>query len=486
MTKDEELEWLRKENAVLREEVKQVEVLREELAKMKKQLQALQDQHAKDSHNSSKPPSSDGFKRRTRSLRKKSGKKPGGQEGHRGHHLQQVENADEVVRYHVACCEQCGTSLDDQPAIRCERRQVFDVPPKLIEVREHQAEEKVCPQCRQVTRASFPQEVRAAAQYGPGLAGLAVYLVQGQFVPYARGAQLLQEWFGVHMSAGSLASFVKRCHTHLSPVEQHIKEALIKEPVIHQDETGLRAQSKTWWAHVASTARLTHYAAHLNRGRKAMEDIGISPAFRGVSMHDGLMSYRAFGCSHALCNAHHLRELVFLEEELKQEWATQMKDLLLLMKKRVEEAKSAGVSKLDEVSLRALSADYDRILEQGWKANPPPRPPASAALGTDGKLAKPSRKQPPARKLLHRLQVGKFQALAFLYNFVVPFDNNQAERDLRMLKVQQKITGGLRTQAGIEQVCRIRGYLSTLHKQGADLFHALHQTLLGQPVFPTF
>jgi transposase len=400
--------------------------------------------------------------------------------------LQRVEHADEVVMHSVSTCEQCGTTLADQPAIQCERRQVFDVPRKLLWVVEHQAEEKACPQCQQVTRASFPDEVRAVAQYGAGLAGLAVYLVEGQFVPYARAAQFLQEWFGVRLSAGSLVNFVKRCHQHLSPVEQRIKDALIRAPVLHQDETGLRVNTKTHWVHVACTTHLTHYAAHLNRGRKAMEAIGISPAFRGVSVHDGLMSYRAFGCSHALCNAHHLRELTFVEEELGQAWAGQMKDLLLLMKRRVEQAKAAGLWEVNALSLLALSADYDRLLEQGWKANPAPEPADAVPRAQGAPAAKRSRKQPPARKLLHRLQVGKFQALAFLYNFAVPFDNNQAERDLRMLKVQQKITGGLRTQAGIEQVCRIRSYLCTLHKQGADLFDALHQTLLRQPVLPAF
>jgi transposase len=288
------------------------------------------------------------------------------------------------------------------------------------------------------------------------------------------------------MSAGSLARFIKDCHQHLEPVEQQIKEALIHVPVLHQDETGLRVKTKTQWVHVASTARLTHYAAHANRGRKAMEAIGISPAFRGVSMHDGWTSYRAFGCSHALCNAHHLRELTFVEEELKQEWAGKMKALLLRMKERVQQAKAAGLPHLDPLSLLALSADYDALLDLGWKANPPaPRPP-EPALEPDGKPAQRSRKQSPARNWLHRLQVGKLQALAFLYNFAVPFDNNQAERDLRLLKVQQKITGGLRTQAGIEQICRIRSYLSTLHKQGANLFSALQQTLVGQPVLPAF
>ncbi|HEX4205579.1 MAG TPA: transposase [Ktedonobacteraceae bacterium] len=227
---------------------------------------------------------------------------------------------------------------------------------------------------------------------------------------------------------------------------------------MHQDATGVRVEKKTQWVHVASTARLTHDAAHANRGRKAMQAIGISAAFRGVSMHDGLTSYRAFGCSHALCHAHHLRERTFVEEELKQEWAAKMKELLLRMKERGKPPKAAGLSQLDPLSLLALSADYDHLLEQGWRTNPLPQPSLDPPSGADSKpTAKRSRKQPPARKLLQRLQAGLLQALAFLYDFAVPFDNNQAERDLRMLKVQQKVTGGLRTQAGIEQVCRIRG-----------------------------
>jgi transposase len=297
----------------------------------------------------------------------------------------------------------------------------------------------------------------------------------------------LREWFGVQMSAGSLANFIGRCHTLLAGVEEQLKQALTQVAVLHQDETGLRVKQLLQWVHVASTEHLTHYAAHPLRGRNGMQAIGISPAFHGTSVHDGLMSYWSFDCEHALCNAHHLRELTFVEEELKQEWAAKMKDLFLRMKARVEQAKAAGRSQLDPLSLLALSADYDHLLDVGWKANPPPQPPPDPVLQADGTpLPKRSRKQPPARKLLHRLQVYKKQALAFLYDFAVPFDNNQAERDLRMLKVQQKITGGLRTQAGVEQVCRIRSYLSTLHKQGADLFHALHQTFLADPVLPAF
>jgi len=473
MTKDEELEHLRQENSELKERVAQLETL----------VQKLQEQAAKDSHNSSKPPSSDGFKRRTKSLRKSSGKKPGGQPGHQGHHFQRVEQADEIIVYEVRSCQHCGQDLFDQPASQPESRQVFDVPPQRLWVAEHRVEEKCCPHCDKLTRAVFPASVRAPAQYGPGLAGLAVYLVEGHCVPFARAAQLMQEWFGIQLSAGSLPSFLKRCHHQLAEFEAQLKQALTQVPVLHQDETGMRVKQSIQWVHVASTARLTHLQAQVLRGCNGMQAIGIAPLFQGTSVPDGLMSYWTFDCQHALCNAHHLRELIFIEEELKQAWAGEMKELLLLMKKRVEEAKAQGISQLDPLTILALCAEYDRLLEKGWKDNPPADPPQTRE-GSPPK--KRSRKQSAGRKLLHRLQIHKPYVLAFLHDFAVPFDNNQAERDLRMLKVHQKVSGGLRTQEGIDALCRIRSYLSTLHKQGVDLCSALQQTLSGQPVLPAF
>ena len=487
MTQDEELDQHRQENAALRQELgslsqalkeatETISKQQETIEDLQEQLHTLQDRLDKDSHNSSLPPSSDRFVRQPKSLRKKSGKKPGAQKGHPGHHLKQVQAVDEVIRHGVEGCVHCGGDLQEQSATVPERRQVFDLPGKRLWVVEHQVEEKGCPQCGKLTRAPFPAKVRAPAQYGEGIAALSVYLVQGQFVPYARAAQLLHDLLGVQMSAGSIASFVKQCHQPLQEVEEQLKAALIQAPVLHQDETGLRVNAQMRYVHVACTSLLTHYAVHPHRGRTAMEAIGISPAFRGVSMHDGWMSYRAFECQHALCNAHHLRELIFIEETFQQEWAKQMKDLLLDLKAEVQAAKARGQPALDRLRVACWSADYDRILAAGWQANPEPAKSAG----------KRSRKQHPARRLLHRLQVGKWQVLAFATNFLVPFDNNQAERDLRMLKVQQKISGGLRTDLGSEVLCRLRSYLSTLRKQGADLLQALYQTLLGHPLLPAF
>lgn len=304
---------------------------------------------------------------------------------------------------------------------------------------------------------------------------MAVYLVEGQVLPYERASQLLRELLGVQLSAGSIATFVGQCHQQLAPVEALLKEALIQAQVLHQDETGLRVKLEGQWVHVCSTERLTHYAAHPKRGREALQEIGIAPRFHGTSVHDGLSSYQSYACKHALCNVHHLRELTSVEEDLKQPWAQQMKDLLLEMKTAVKEAKAAGQHELDVLALAGFHRRYEDVLACGYQANPPPPKP---------KRGRP--KQSPARNLLNRLSGRKWQVLAFLHDFTIPFDNNQAARDLRMIKVQQKVSGCFRTEAGVAIFCRIRSYLSTLRKQSMELLAALQQTMSGHPVLPAF
>ena len=320
--------------------------------------------------------------------------------------------------------------------------------------------------------------MKAPAQYGTSIQTLATYLVEGQAVPYARASQLLQELLGVQLQASSIVSFVKTCHQQLAGVETELKAALVKARVLNQDETGLRVGKEGWWVHVCATDRLTHYAAHQNRGRTALDAIGIAPQFRGTSVHDGLVSYQGYRFTQALCNVHHLRELTFIEEELKQLWARKTKDLLLAMKVEVERAKALGQHELDLLVLADFLRCYDAILAEGYQANPPPPPPKKPTPGPP--------KQSPARNLLDRLCQGKWAVLRFLHDFTVPFDNNQAERDLRMIKVQQKVSGGFRTADGVAMFCRIRSYLSTLRKQGIELLSALDGTLSGHPVLPAF
>jgi transposase len=271
--KDEELEQSHQANQDLREGLKQAiqaiaylqehgKVLEGLIDSLQERIKTLERQQAKDSHNSHLPPSADRFVRPPKSLRKKSGKKPGGQQGHHGYHLQQVEIPDQVLIHRVERCEHCQHDLRTQPAALPERRQVMDLPVKRLWVTEHRVEEKQCPMCSHLTRASFPATVKAPAQYGTSIQTLATYLVEGQAVPYARASQLLQELLGVQLSAGSIASFVKTCHQQLAEVEKELKAALVKARVLNQDETGLRVGKMGWWVHVCSTDRLTYYAAH--------------------------------------------------------------------------------------------------------------------------------------------------------------------------------------------------------------------------------
>ncbi len=487
--KDEELEQSYKANQDLREGLKQaimaldsqqerVKTLEGLIDFLQERVKTLEGQQAKDSQNSNLPPSSDRFVRPPKSLRQKSGKKPGGQQGHRGHHLRQVQSPDEVLIHPVICCQHCQHDLREQPAEVPERRQVMDLPTKRLWVTEHRVEEKQCPRCFHLTRARFPACVKAAAQYGTSIQTLATYLVEGQCVPYARASQLLRELLGVQLSAGSIARFVQSCHQQLAEVETELKAALVKVGVLNQDETGLRVGTAGWWVHVCSTPRLTHYAAHPSRGRTALDAIGIAPQFRGTSVHDGLVSYQGYAFIQALCNVHHLRELTFVEEVLKQVWARKMKDLLLEMKTEVEQAKAADQHDLDAEVLAPLLRRYEEILTEGYLANPPAPPPEKRTRGRP--------KQSPARNLLNRLSQGKWAVLRFLLDFAVPFDNNLAERDLRMIKVQQKVSGCFRTEEGVAMFCRIRSYLSTLRKQGIELLSALEHTLSGHPVLPAF
>ncbi len=429
---EDELAQAQQANEDLREGIKQaliamgsqqerIEALEEVITAQHERISTLERQQAKDSHNSGLPPSSDRFVRPPKSLRTKSGKKAGGQPGHRGHHLRQVQTPDEILIHPVLSCECCQYDLSAHPAKVPERRQVIDLPVKRLWVTEHRVEEKQCPRCLHVTRAPFPAAVSAPAQYGTSIQALATYLVEGQAVPYARASQLLHEVLGVQLSAGSIARFVNICHQQLAEVETRLKTALVKAPVIHQDETGLRVGQAGWWVHVCSTDQLTHYAAHPSRGRAALDAIGIAPQFHGTSVHDALKSYEGYAFIQAWCNVHHLRELTFVEEELQQPWAHQMKDLLLDMKAEVERAKAAGQHDLDALVLAGLLRRYDSILAQGYQANPPPGAPRKSEQGkrTPGRA-----KQSPARNLLDRLSGGKWAVLRFLLDFAVPFDND--------------------------------------------------------------
>jgi transposase len=467
MSKDEELERLRQENAVLRDQV----------ALLSERIQVLEAQLAKDSHNSHLPPSSDRFHRQPKSLRTPSGKKAGGQPGHEGRTLLLSPTPDMVVVHAVEQCEHCQHDLRQVESLEVERRQVMDLPVKRVLVVEHQAQQKWCPACQQVSTAAFPQEVHAPVQYGAACGAVAVYLVQQQLLPYERACEVMEDLLGLPMSVGTLQGLVQRCAQQLEPVEQQIKEALIQAPVIHQDETGLHVAGKHSWMHVTCTPTLTHYHVHANRGQTALEAIGILPKFRGISIHDGWASYFLYACEHACCNVHLLRDLIFLAEEHHCLWARDLKELLLDMKKATEQARQQGQDRLDPLEVVDWEAQFLTLLDEGDQAHPR----ATAPPGTRGRC-----KQSAARNLLDRLRTCQQAFLCFLEDLRVDFDNNLAERDLRMIKVQQKVSGCFRSEAFAQAFARIRGYLSTLRKQRRPLLSALEQALLGHPLLPAF
>ncbi len=480
MTTEEEFIHLREENRVLREVLtqrdEQVKQMQEQITGLSEQVKSLQDRLAKDSHNSHLPPSSDRFVRQPKSLRKKSEKKAGGQPGHLGSTLQWSSTPDEVTLQQVERCEACQQDLRAVASCGGERRQVVDVPPAHVLVREYQAEHKQCPQCHHITVACFPTEVQAPLQYGATIGAIAVYLTQQQLLPLARACEVMGDLLGVQMSEGTVCDLIKRCAGQLAPVEQQIKETLKAAEVIHQDETGLSVAGKRHWMHVTCTPRLTHYHVDPSRGQAALEAIGILPQFTGISVHDGWGSYFLYHCQHAVCIVHLLRDLVFLAEEQGAVWAADLKELLLDMKQATQEAREQGKQGLDPLEVADWEARFLQLLAEGDRLHPH----ALAPPGARGRC-----KQSAARNLLDRLRKRQQAVLAFLEDLRVDFDNNLAERDLRMVKVQQKVSGCFRSVAGAEAFSRIRGYLSTLRKQGVPLLSALQATLSGHPVLPS-
>jgi transposase len=444
-------------------------------------VQHLENQLATRSHNSSKPPSSDGLGKKTKSRREKSGKKPGGQPGHPGRTLEMVATPDHTVGHFPAVCPGCGEALADMAATDIERRQVFDLPPVAVAVTEHQVGTRTCPRCGCATRGEFPAWVTQPVQYGMGLLSLLVYLVVFQMVPWQRTRELIADLYGLQIGGGTLATAVERCFAGLAETAARIREALQQAKVVGFDETGVRINGKLHWWHTASTPELTQYHVHASRGREGMDAGEILPHFGGRAIHDGWGSYAAYGCEHGLCNAHHLRELAYLVEREGQEWAQELIDVLVLAQRRVEEARAAGAQTLDAATREAIESEYRRLVKAGWDANPAAAEPASPPTGPKrGRSA-----QSKARNLLSRLERYERETLAFVYDFAVPFENNQAERDLRMMKVQQKISGGFRSAEGAACFGRIRGYLSTMRKQAQPMLAAIENVFRGHPVVPS-
>lgn len=447
------------------EAVKLILTQESEIIELKRRL-------ALDSTNSSKPPSSDGLQKPApRSLREKTGRKPGGQPGHRGHTLKQVEKPDHT---HVHSLETCpcglcrGVSLKNVPALDYERRQVFDLPPLCLEVSEHRVEIKRCPVSGLSVRAAFPADVEAPVQYGPHFRGLMLYLSNQQILPFDRLRQVCKDLFGQPLSLGTLVAINARASEALAPVERAIIQAITRAPAVHADESGLRVAGKLHWLHVASTSLLTFFGVHGNRGAEAMDALGVLPHCLSWLIHDFWKPYLKYDALHALCNQHLLRELKFLFEQCGEIWADQLSRFLLDWK---DDPRARDG--LEEDVFEKAHRQYRRIVRMG-RADHPRRLPGQGRS-----------KQDKATNLLDRLQDYDYCILAFLLDPNVPFTNNQGEQDIRMIKVKQKVSGCFRTLEGARCFARIRGYLSTCRKQGFNLWDACFQAALGKPFLPT-
>jgi transposase len=424
------------------------------------------------SGNSSKPPSSDGYaKPNPKSLREPSGLKPGGQKGHGGSTLRQVSDPDTVVVHAPRHCP-CGCSLDGAAAVRVERRQIIELPRKLAEVTEYQIVTCTCPQCGRMVRADAPPETSAPVQYGPRLRALSVYLRDYQLLPYGRLTQLFRDVLGVGMCKRTVETAGMQAYGALEPFEQALRAQLLDAPVLHADETGMRAQKKLQWIHSLSTPALTLYQAHPKRGGEAIEANGIIPAFKGTLVHDCWKPYFQYGGGHALCGAHLLRELLGVNENEGHRWAQEMAALLEMIAKTVG---GRGASPLSTEAVDWFGGVYDDILARARPELPPPEK-------TPGKRGRA--KNAKSTNLHGRLQMHRDAVLLCLRDPQVPFTNNRAEQDIRMVKLRQKISGCTRTFEGVQRFARIRGYVSTSLKQGKDLLDNIVKAITGRPWIP--
>jgi transposase len=458
----------------------QVQQLTAQVVAMQGQIVELQGQLARNSRNSSKPPSSDGLnKPKPKSLRKAGQRPTGGQKGHPGSTLRQVTEPDEIVRHAPPLqCAQCQCRLS-APTI-AEVRQVFELPRLRMQVTEHQVLQAQC-RCGQIHRGQFPNDVTANVQYGANALAAMVYLNQHHMLPVQRTASLMSELFDLPVSQATVIKASEQARHHLSATVQAIGQHLQSAAVVHADETGLRVAKKLHWMHVLATDLLTWTARHDKRGGQAFEELGLLPGFQGVLVHDGWKPYRALDCKHALCNAHHLRELTYVHEEIKQPWAGEMIELLSrashLDRARWVEGGTPDYEAAHNVAqTQGLYDEYMSLLDRGDRANP--RAPATGKRG--------GTKQSFAANLLNRLRTYADDVWRFMREPAVPFTNNIAEQAVRMPKVKQKISGCFRTTEGADIFCVIRSYLATMHKQGVRLFDALVNTFHGSPTQPRF
>jgi transposase len=469
------------EIAVLRGQVAEVVVLRARAAELEAEAAVLQSQVAdlaarvgQNSQNSSKPPSSDGLgKPAPKSLRKKSGRGPGRPKGQPGATMQLTDSPGRRVRHVPRCCAGCGEPLKGAAETGMERRQVTDIRPVEAEVTEHQLIEMECGGCGARTKGEAPAGVNAPVQYGPRLAAIGVYLWHGQFLSRDRACRALADLFGCAPSPGALASMAKRAAGLVAPAVEAITKALVKAEVAHFDETGFRTAGRLAWVHSASSGKYVLVTVHAKRGKDGMKAAGVLPSFRGIACHDAWKPYDSFTdvAGHALCNSHLLRELAAVIEtgtDLDRAWARQAIDALLALKEAAEAARAAGRDAIDPGTLGEHGKYYRD----------------AAATGIALNAARKGKLQAKRNALAARMRDREADYLRYATDLRVPFDNNEAERTIRMSKLRIKVSGCMRSMTGAENFCAIRSYLATAARHGTSALDALTRAFQGNPWIP--
>ena len=466
-----------KKRALLKLMQKDPEAVVELLLDLMERVEALEQRLAKNSRNSSKPPSSDGyFKPKPKSLRKTGGRKSGGQPGHRGKTLQFSTNPDRIIKHTLSRCPLSAERFTDKDIVKIIKRQVFDLPEPKLTVTEHWIYRYRNSTGRIVT-AEVPEGVSAPVQYGKRFHSWLVYLNDYQLVPLNRISRICADLYGYGVSEGTVLKARQNCYERLEGFEKRVKQKLANCAIVHADETGLKAHSKNHWLHTVCNKRHTFLGIHPKRGYQALQDFGILERFAGRLVHDCWATYfRLKNCQHCLCNAHLMRELVFAQEQLQQQWAAKMRALL----QEAYEYRKVYKGEIADKNKHGWYVRYGKIIAEGYGENPQINDPPS------GKRKRGRPKKTKSRNLVERMDKYRDQILAFLWDPEIPFSNNQAERDIRMVKVKQKISGGFRTLQNARIFARIRSYVSTQQKQGVGAWQALAKVFDGADLSPDY
>jgi len=526
------IDALTKENALLKEELailkEENEILKKTVAALTAKVEELKAKSKKNSKNSGKPPSSDGLDKEkvTESLRERTGRAPGGQSGHQGSGLELKSQPDKVVVLHVKNTCECGGKITVKSDAG-EKRQETDIEPSKVITIEYRAEEGICELCGKTHKASFPEGVDATAVYGPGIQAVLTYMTNYQHLPLERATEFVKEIYGIDISQGTIISANKEVYEKLEEVDPLIKDEIINSDVAGFDESGMRVAGELNWLHCAATKDAVYYTIHKKRGKEGMDDAGILPNFRGTAIHDHWKAYYKYvDCAHGECNAHHLRQLVFLSDVLGQDWAKEMLCLLMRIKRHVDYSRLFGSNELPKEDIKEYEGMYRAIVITAAEAIGMPNPyddgdtgnnnaaVESKAVDVESELASAGYKEsiagtsyqtdgsvtvaadnsvaPPVKKkrqkkteserMLTRFAKYELETLMFMYDFDVPFDNNLAESAIRMPKLHQKISGCFRTKEGADVFARIRSFIGTTKKKGKNIMDGIRAALEGHGV----